>query len=306
MRSWFATAFGISAIFIAGCASDYSPRADLSSCQTVGVIVPPGSGEAHNAVDVIQLNNRTVGEDRLKNSAVGAGTGAAAGTAIGIGTAALTGCALTGPWAPLCWVLFAGGGAVLGGGTGAVAGAFVDTQKKVAAAPVHLYELNQVLPTLQREYLSNADLQQRALRLVRLQVPATNFIPAEPDGDRYRLVTQESTGASYSDVTLVLSDFRVQLEGKAENDPKVALSIYVQWSLRKYDPVTNLNPDWDVIEGKYQSKRYELSEWLADDGALLKSHLDNGLESSFNSAFATLAPETAKQKWARISPEDSF
>jgi hypothetical protein len=306
MRNWIAIAFGVSGILIAGCASDYSPRADLSSYHTIGVIVPPGSSEPHGAGDVIQLNNRSVGEDRLKNSAVGAGTGAAAGTAIGISTAALTGCALTGPWALLCWVVFGGGGAVLGGGTGAVAGAFVDTQEKVAAAPVHLYEVNQVLPTLQREYLGNTDLQQRALRLVRLQIPATNFIPAEPDGDRYRLVTQEGTGAFYSDVTLVLSDFRVQLEGKAENDPKVALLIYVQWSLRKYDPVTNLNPDWDVREGKYHSKKYKLSEWLADDGALLKSHLDDGLESSFNSAFAALAPEAAKQKWARIAPEDSF
>jgi hypothetical protein len=278
-------------ILIEGCASDYSPRADLSSYRTIGVIVPPGSSEPHGAGDVLNLNNRTVVEDRVKNSAVGAGTGAAAGTAIGIGTAALTGCALTGPLAPLCWIVFAGGGAVLGGGTGAVAGAFVDTQEKVAAAPVHRYEVNHVLPTLQREYLSNTDLQQRALRLVRLRVPTTNFISAEPDGDRYRLVAQESTGAAYSDVTLVLSDFRVELEGKAENDPKVALSIYAQWSLRKYDPVTNLNPDWDVLEGKYQSKKYELSEWLADDGALLKSHLDDGLESSFNSAFAALASE---------------
>ena len=268
--------------------------------------MPPGYSETHGAGDVLQLKNRTVGEDRVKNSAVGAGTGAAAGTAIGLGVVVLTGCALTGPIAPLCWIVGGGGGAILGGGTGAIAGATVDTQEKVAAAPVHLYEVNQVLPTLQREYLTNTDLQQRALRLVRLQVPATNFIPAEPDGDRYRLVTQESTGASYSDVTLVLSDFRVQLEGKAQNDPKVALSIYVQWSLRRYDPVTNLNPDWDVHEGKYQSKKFELSEWLADDGALLKSHLDNGLESSFNSAFAALAPETAEHKWARIAPEDSF
>lgn len=186
-------------------------------------------------------------------------------------------------------------GAVLGGGTGAVAGAFVDTQERVPAAPVHLYEVNHVLPDLQREYLTNTDLQQRALRLVRLQFPDISFIPAEPDGDRYRLVTQESTGALYSDVTLVLSDFRVKLEGKAENDPDVALSIYAQWSLRKYDPETNLNPDWDVHEGKYKSKKYELSEWLADDGALLKSQLDSGLESSFNDAFVALAPEAEKR-----------
>jgi len=306
MRRWFAIAFGISVIFMGGCASDYSPKANLSSYRTIGVVVPPGSSEPPGAGDLLQLKNRTVGEDRVKNSAIGAGTGAAAGTAIGLGAAVLTGCSLTGWFAPLCWIAFGGGGAVLGGGTGAIAGATVDTQEKVAAAPVHIYEVNQVLPNLQREYLSNTDLQQRALKLVRLQIPDINFIPAEPDGDRYRLVTQEGTEASYSDVTLVLSDFRVQLDGKAKNDPKVALSIYVQWSLRKYDAVTNLNPDWDVHEGKYESKKYALSEWLTDDGALLKSHLDKGLESSFNSAFAALAPETAEQKWARIASEDSF
>jgi hypothetical protein len=260
----------------------------------------------HSAGDVLQLNNRTVGEDRVKNSAIGAGTGAATGTAIGIGTAALTGCALTGPWAPLCWIVFAGGGAVLGGGTGAVAGAFVDTQEKVTAAPVHLYQVNHVLPTLQREYLSNAELEQRALTLIRTQVPDTQFILTEPEGDRYRFVMQETIGASYSDVTLVLSDFSVQLEGKAENDPKVALSIYTKWSLTKYDASTNANAEWDVLEGNYQSEKYELTEWLSNDGALLRHDLDNGLESSFKNAFAALAPETEEEQWARISPEDSF
>ena len=306
MRLHVFLGFCLITILIGGCASDYSPRADLSSYYTIGVIVPPDSSEPQGASDVLQLKNRTVGEDRVKNSAIGAGTGAATGAAIGIGAAALTGCSLTGWFAPLCWIAFGGGGAVLGGSTGAIAGATVDTQEKVAVAPVHIYEVNQVLPTLQREYLTKTDLQNRALRLVHLQVPDINFILAESDGDRYRLVTQQNTGASYSDVTLVLSDFRVQLEGKAENDPKVALSIYVQWSLRKYDPVTMLNPDWDVLEGKYESKKYELSEWLADDGALLKSHLDDGLESSFNTAFTALTPETEEQKWARIAPEDSF
>ena len=298
--------FCLATVLIGGCASDYSPRADLSSYHTIGVIVPSGSNKSHGAGDVLQLKNHTVVEDRVKNSAVGAGTGAAVGTAIGLGAAALTGCALTGPWALMCWIVGGGGGAILGGSTGAIAGATVDTQEKVDAAPVHLYEVNQVLPTLQREYLTNTELQKRALRLVHLRVPDINFIPAESDGERYRLVTQENTGASYCDVTLVLSDFSVQLEGKAENDPKVALSIYVQWSLRKYDPVTMLNPDWDVLQGKYESKKYELSEWLADNGALLKSHLDEGLESSFDSAFTALAPEPEQHKWARITPEDSF
>jgi hypothetical protein len=306
MQRWFLIALGITAILMTGCASDYSPKADLSSYRTIGVVVPPGSSEPQDADDLLQLKNRTVGEDRVKNSAVGAGAGAAAGTAAGVGAGAIIGCTVGGFLAPLCWTVVLVTGAVVGGGTGAIAGAFVDTQEKVTAAPVHLYEVNQVLPALQREYLTNADLQQRALRLVRLQVPDISFVPADPDGDRYRLATQESTGASYSDVNLVLSDFRVQLVGKAENDPKVALSIYTKWSLTKYDPVTNLNPDWDVLEGKYESEKYELTEWLADEGVLVKSHLDSGLESSFNSAFAALAPETAEQEWARIAPEDSF
>lgn len=306
MRFYNIPEFVIITLLIGGCASDYSPRADLSAYHTIGVYIPPESSAPHSAGDVLQLNNRTVGEDRVKNSAVGAGAGVATGTAIGIGTAALTGCALTGPWAPLCWIVYVGGGAVIGGSTGAVAGAFVDTQEKVPAAPVHLYQVNHVLPTLQRDYLSNSELEQRALKLIRAQIPDTKFIPTEPEGDRYRFTMQENIGASYSDVTLVLSDFRVQLEGKAENDPKVALSIYAQWSLRKYDSVTMLNPDWDVLEGKYQSDRYELTEWLSNDGELLRNDLDNGLESSFNNAFAGLAPETKEQKWARIEPEDSF
>jgi len=287
-----------------GCASDHSPRPAKPSNQKIGVIVPPGSNEFHGAGDFLQLNNHAAVSDRVKNSAIGAGAGAAGGAAIG-GTAALIGCGLSGPWVPVCWAILATYGVVIGGGTGAVVGAVSDTQENVAVSPAHRYKMNQVLTALQRESLSNANLQQRALRLLRLQVSDINFIPAEQEGDRYRWITQESTGASYSDVTLVLSDLRVQLEGKAENDPKVALSIYAQWSLRKYDAETELNPDWGVREGKYQSKRYKLSEWLADDGTLLKSHLDTGLESSFNSAFRALAPESEEQKWARIAPEDS-
>jgi hypothetical protein len=299
-------ALGITVIFAGGCASDYSPRADLSSVQTIGVVVPPGSSEPQDAVNVIQLYNRTAGEDRLKNSAVGAGSGAAAGTAIGLGTAGLAGCALTGPWAPVCWVIFGGGGAILGGGTGAIAGATVDTQEQVEAAPVHLYEVNKVLPGIQGEYLNNAGLEQRALRLVNRNIAGINFTPAEPDGKRYRLIASGVTETTYSDVNLVLSDLRAQLEGKAENEPKVALSIYARWSLTKYDPATNANAEWDILEGNYKSEKFQLSEWLAEDGALLNSHIDIGLESSFSSAFAALAPETEEEKWSRISPEDSF
>jgi hypothetical protein len=111
------------------------PTYPLSS--TIGVIVPPGSSEPKGAGDVLQLNNRTVGEDRVKNSAAGA----AAGTAAGIGVG-LLGCTAAAFMAPLCWTVVLVSGAVVGDGTGAIAGATLDTQEEVAAAPVHLYEVN--------------------------------------------------------------------------------------------------------------------------------------------------------------------
>lgn len=306
MRLLLLLAFGTITVLTGGCASDYSPRPDLSSVQTIGLVVPADTTEPQSAEDVMQLYDRTVAEDRLKNSAVGAGTGAAVGTAAGVGAGAIIGCTAGGPLAPLCWGVVLVGGAVLGGGSGAIAGATVDTQEQVKAAPVHIYEVNKALPGLHHDYLTNADLEGRALRLARRQFPSTNFIAAESVGERYRLVINESTGASYSDVNLVLSDFRVQLVGKAENDPSLSLSIFTQWLLTKYDPSTDLTDHWDIVEGSYQSEKYELSEWLADNGALLRSHVNNGIESSFNSAFAALAPETEEEQWARISPEDSF
>ena len=306
MRLIIVFASGMITILTGGCASDYSPRPDLSSVQTIGLVVPADKTEPQSAEDVMQLYDRTVAEDRLKNSAFGAGTGAAVGTAAGVGAGAIIGCTAGGPLAPLCWGVVLVGGAVLGGGSGAIAGATVDTQEQVKAAPVHIYEVKKAIPGLHHDYLTNADLEERALRLARRQIPSTNFIAAKPVGERYRLVINESTGASYSDVNLVLSDFRVQLVGKAENDPNLSLSIFTQWLLTKYDPSTDLTDDWDIVEGSYQSEKYELSEWLADSGALLRSYVNNGIESSFNSAFAALAPETKEEQWARISPEDSF
>ena len=296
----------ITTILIGGCASNYSPRADLSSVQTIGLVMPADTTEPQSAENVMQLYDRTVTEDRLKNSAVGAGTGAAVGTAAGVGAGAIIGCTAGGLIAPFCWGVVLVGGAVLGGGTGAIAGATVDTQEQVKAAPVHVYEVNKVLPDLRNNYLTSADLEERALRLVRRQFPSIDFVPAEPDGDRYRFAAKENTGTSYSDVNLVLSDFRVQLVGKAENDPNLTLSIHTRWVLKKYDSSASQAADWDIVEGNYQTEKYELSEWLADDGALLRSHLDSGIESSFNDAFVALGPDTEEKLWARISPEDSF
>ena len=65
----------VTVVSASGCASNYSPRADLSTVETIGVVVPPGSSEPSGAEDVMQLYNLSVGEDRLKNSAVGAGAG---------------------------------------------------------------------------------------------------------------------------------------------------------------------------------------------------------------------------------------
>ena len=296
----------ITAIFVVGCASNYSPRPDLSSVQTIGLVVPVNKTESQSADGVMQLYDRTVTEDRLKNSAVGAGTGAAVGSVAGVGAGAIIGCTAGGPFAPFCWGLVIVSGAVLGGGTGAIAGATVDTQEQVKAAPVHIFEVNKVLPSLQHDYLTNANLEERALRLAGRQFPSIDFITAEPDGDRYRLVKNDPSGASYSDVSLVLSDFHMQLEGKAENDPNLSLSIFTQWLLKRYDSSTGITDDWDIVEGNYQSEKYELSVWLADNGALLRSHVNDGIESSFKNAFSALAPETEEEQWARISPEDSF
>jgi hypothetical protein len=301
-----ATTACVVTILTAGCASNYEPKPDLESVETIGVVLPDESSEPLEAGDTIQLYNRTVGEDRLKNSAVGAGSGAAVGTAVGIGTAALTGCALTGPWAPLCWIVFAGGGAVLGGGTGAVAGATVDTQERVDVAPVHLYEVNKMLSALQRSYLARSDLEERALRLVRQRNPAITFLPAASEGNRYRLVAKEQLEGPYTDVNLVLSDLRVQFAGKAKNDPKIALTVHTQWALKRYDSSTRMNSNWDVLTGDYQSKKHRLSEWLDDDGSLLMSEVDKGLDESLTNAFSSLGPETEEEKWARLSDEDTY
>ena len=300
------TAACLMTVVAGGCASNYAPKPDLESVETIGVVLPDESSEPLEAGDTIQLYNRTVGEDRLKNSAVGAGTGAAVGTAVGIGTAALTGCALTGPWAPICWIMFAGGGAVLGGGTGAVAGATVDTQEQVEVAALHRYEVNKVLPALQRDYLTRSDLEERALRLVRQRNPAISFMPAASEGKRYRLVAKEELKGPYTDVNLVLSDLRVQFTGKAKNDPKIALIVHTQWALKRYDSSTNLNSNWDVLTGDYQSTKHRLSEWLDDNASLLMSEIDKGLDESLTNAFSSLGPETEEERWTHAFNDDSF
>ncbi|MGB5729792.1 MAG: hypothetical protein WBM52_21550 [Thiogranum sp.] len=157
---------------------------------------------------------------------------------------------------------------LVGGTAGGFAGATVDTQEPVEVAPVHLYEVNKVLPALQLDYLTRSDLEQRTLRLVRQENPTINFVPAVPDGDRYSLgKAAQPGGGPYTDVNLVLSELRVLFTGKAENDPRVTLTVHTQLTPTKYDALANLNSTWDVHAGSYESKKYPLSVWLDDEGA---------------------------------------
>lgn len=70
---------------------------------------------------------------------------------------------------------------------GAVGGATLDSQEQVAVASVQLYEVNKILPALQRDYLARADLEARSLRLDRQENPAINFVPVVLHGNRYTL-----------------------------------------------------------------------------------------------------------------------
>ena len=285
MRIPVALVFGSIAMLVGGCASDYSPRADLSSVQTVGVAISPDRGETGDAEDVIQLYNLTVGEDRLRNSAAGAGTGAAVGVAAGVGASAIAGCPLTGPLWPICVTLFVGGGAVVGGGTGAIAGATVDTQEKVKTAQLHLYEVNQVLPDIKENYLVMPVLQRRALQIARTQGNEIKYEPAAWNGERYVLTDSEEL---ITDTNLVLKSMNITLNGKADDDPVLTLHIDMQWDLTKYNPETRSDEAWDSKTATYKTKKRRLSEWLADGGVLLRKEVDTGIDHSLNNAFTDL------------------
>jgi len=51
---------------------------------------------------------------------------------------------------------------------------------------------------------------------------------------------------------------------------------------------------------------HQVSEWLADEGALLKAQVNEGLEESLTNAFSDLVSETGEEKWAGLSTDDSF
>jgi hypothetical protein len=275
--------------------------------ETIGVVLPEESVETLEAEDVLQLYNLTRGEDRLWNSVVGAGRGVGIGLASGAAAGAIFGCtAANGFLVPFCFGVFMAGGAVLGGATGAVVGATVDTQEQVEAAPLHLYQANKVLPALQRDYLTRSHLEERALRIVREQNPTINFQPAVANGDRYSLGKAAQPGGPYTDVNLVLSELRVLLAGKAKDDPRVTLTVHTQWTLTKYDASSNLNSTWDVLKGSYVSKKHLFSEWLADEGALLKTQVNEGLDDSLNSAFSDLVGDAEAEKRTGFPTDDPF
>jgi len=289
MRFPIVLAFVITAIFVGGCASNYSPRADLSSVQAIGLAVPSEASESNEAEDVLHLYNHTVGEDRLKNSAVGAGKGAAIGGAAGIGVGAIAlGCTAGGPLVGICWagaLLIGAGTAVLGGGTGAIAGATVDTQEQVQTAPVHLYEVNRILPDIKRDYLTSTALQGRALQIARLQDTEIDFEPAAWNGERYVLTDSIKL---ITDTNLALTTMNLSLNGKAEDDPLLTLNIDMQWDLTKYNPETKIDETWDAMTASYESRKHRLSEWLSDGGALLRAEVDAGIEYSLKNAFIDL------------------
>ncbi len=263
-------------------------HADISSVQTIGVVVPPGSSELRGAEDVMQLHNLTVGEDRVKNAAKGTGLGAAVGAFAGVTTGAIIGCTAGGPLAVPCMGLVVVAGAILGGTTGAVAGATFDTQEQIDTAPVHLYEVNQVLPDLKRDYLDSSVLQKRALRIVRAQGTAIYFVPAAWNGERYAPSDAAAYTTETRGVNLVLTAMSVSLSGKAEDDPRLFIDMGMQWALTRYNLETQNDEVWDEMSSTYASGQRHLSEWLDDDGALLKAEVNRGIEESMTNAFSDL------------------
>jgi hypothetical protein len=277
------------ALLFGGCASNYSPRADLSSVHTIGVVVPSESSGPREANDVIQLYNLTETEDRFRNSAVGAGTGAGVGSAAGVGAGALIGCSAGGPIAPFCWGVVIAAGALVGGTTGAIAGAVVDTElEQVDTAPVHLYEVNRVMPDLTQDYLASRVLQERALQAANELDTDINFVPATWKAERYVPDEASITASSATDINLVLTSMSVSLNGKAENDPNVRLNVSMQWVLTKYNPETQKDEAWDAMTASYRSEQHTLSEWLTDSGAQLMAEVDTGIQHSLTNAFSDL------------------
>lgn len=268
-----------SLVLAAGCAADYSPHADLASVHTIGVVILPDR-TVPGSDNTRQSDPVAPGEDRPHSSAVVTGSGAAAGTATGVGVAALVGCTATLPAAPWCWALVLAGG-VAGGSAGkAISKGHAES---VAAVPAEHYEVGSVLPALMQEQLSRPALRARALQVARAQDTGIHFVPAEWDGKRY-----VPPAAGPTDVNLVLSSLSVSLQGKDEDDANVGLDVDMHWLLTRYSPKTRTDEVWDALPARYESAQHPLSEWLADDGVLLKTAVDAGIEKTLTDAFAVL------------------
>jgi hypothetical protein len=129
-RAWHIIIACAITILTGGCATSYEPKPDLTSVETIGVILPEASSETLHAEDVIQLYSLTKGEDTVKNSAVGAGAGTATGMVayLALACSSLPSCGFE--WPAVGFVLLGLSG-VAGGTVGAVAGATVDTQEQI-------------------------------------------------------------------------------------------------------------------------------------------------------------------------------
>ena len=288
IRFHFVLIFGIAVVLTGGCASDYSPRADLSSVRTIGVVVPSDLSDSRNAEGPPKSPNLPAPDEPAKNSAsgAGAGAGAAVGTVAGITAGALTICTGTGPLLLVCFGAFLAGGAVLGATAGASAAEDIQAQPDIA--PIHRYEVSRLLPDLKRDYLASSVLRERALQTARAQGTGINFVPAAWNGDRYARIAATGSSPAVTDVNLVLTAMSLSLDGEAKEDQTVLLKFGMQWTLTKFDPTTRNDQVWDAMSAGYQSSERRLSEWLDDNGALLKSEVESALEKSLTDAFSDL------------------
>ncbi|MDJ0871862.1 MAG: hypothetical protein QNJ87_08830 [Gammaproteobacteria bacterium] len=260
------------------------------------------------AGDVLQLYNRTESGDTAKNAFAGAGAGALVGFAAGA-VARVAFCQMaecSEAFAPLVVSSSGVASAIIGTATGAATGAHVDTRAQVEMAPAHRYEVNKVLPSLQDDHFTRTVLERRILRLPQQQNPNICYAPVVKDRERFRLRDPLEAGEPYTAVNLGLSELRVLLAGKQADDPRVRLSVRTQWELTKYDVSSNSNIAWDIFSATYKSKRRPLSEWLANYGALLKSHANEGLEQSFTDALSELQSNAKKEDHPVLTTGSSF
>lgn len=275
----------ILSLFFSACATTYDPKPNLTSVQQIGVFVPSDPASSMMAENLVHMTNITKTEDVAKNTAIGGGVGGLAGAGIG----ALVGLSC-GPLAPFCVPAFAAAGGAAGLIAGAVGGGIgADGQEPVKVSQVHLYEVNKVLPRIKREILSGQALQSRALRLVREQEPGIVFTPVARTANGYVVSGSRQIGIQYSDVNLVLRELRILLSGKAEDDPTLVLSVQTEWTLIEHSQGEGRYDTWAIFIGNYESKGYLLSEWLAADGTLLETRLDEGLQESMNDALSGLS-----------------